>query len=132
MKSTSARPSGAPRRGSLRRLALVPAVVALLSATACSSADPSGDASADSSTGPAEPPTAVPTGEESATPSSTPESAGTVAAPLELSGVGTTEVCAGKRFPRDLAFFDVSWEAVTDLEFFEIRVDAHEIGRAHV
>lgn len=127
MKSTSARPSAAPRRGSPgRRLALVPAVVALLSATACSSADSSGDASADSSTGPAEPTTAVPTGEESATSSSTPEPAGTAAAPLELSGGGTTEVCAGKRFPRDLAFFDVSWEAGTDLEFFEIRVDAPE------
>lgn len=124
MKS-SARPSAAPRRGSPgRRLSLVPAVVALLSATACSSADSSGDASADSSTGPAEPTAAVPTGEESATPSSTP--AGTVAAPLELSGGGTTEVCAGKRFPRDLAFFEVSWEAGTDLEFFEIRVDAPE------
>lgn len=132
MLSTSARPphprpAGERRLTSpARRLALVPAALALLASTACSSAEDPED-----STGPADPTTGVAAGagesggpEESGTPTVTPEPAGTSASPLELSGGGTTEVCAGKAFPRDLAFLDVTWEAGTDLEFFELRVDA--------
>lgn len=129
MLSTSARPASAPagpRASRGRLLALVPAAVLLLATTACSSTD-------DSSAEPADPTTEATSGtggsatpEESGSPSSTTEAAATADAPVELTGGGTSEVCAGKIFPRDLAFFDVSWRAGTDLQLLEIRVDAPE------
>lgn len=87
-----------------KRVAIVPAFVVVLTMSACTDTEPTSDSGthADAAT-------------TAQTPAQADASAAAVEPALELSGVDNVDTCMEPDASRNLAFFDVTWKANTDL-----------------